>query len=274
MITSKSGNVVVQQHVLDALKQIGLNLYERKLWVALLSKGSASAGELASLAKVPYSRTYDILESLADKGFVIPQNTKPLKYVAISPHEALDRVKKKIQEDAVVNSDRISKFQSSSIMKELDKVFKDGFQVIENGEFTGSLKGRSTIRNQLDSAFRGAKGKIYIMTTSKHISEIADKHRDSLKKAVSKGVKVRVAVPHSKESVEAAEKLKGIADVRFSKGASTGRFCLIDDTHAIIALTDDEQTHPTQDLAIWAQSKQAAGKVLAPMFESMWEDLQ
>src|SRR3989338_4429091 len=175
MITSKSGNVVVQQHVLDALKQSGLNLYERKLWVALLSKGSASAGELASLAKVPYSRTYDILESLADKGFVIPQNTKPLKYVAISPHEALDRVKKKIQEDAVVNSDRISKFQSSSIMKELDKVFKDGFQVIENGEFTGSLKGRSTIRNQLDSAFRGAKGKIYIMTTSKHISEIADK---------------------------------------------------------------------------------------------------
>ncbi len=101
--------MVATTQLLDALKQIGLNLYERKLWVALLSRGTSTAGELSSLAKVPHSRTYDVLESLAEKGFVMAQNTKPLKYVAINPSEALDRAKKKIKEDADVSVERILK---------------------------------------------------------------------------------------------------------------------------------------------------------------------
>lgn len=40
--------MIVSQAVLDELKQIGLNLYERKLWVALLSRGTSTAGELSS----------------------------------------------------------------------------------------------------------------------------------------------------------------------------------------------------------------------------------
>jgi len=30
--------------VMDALKNIGLNLYERRLWVALLARGTSTAG--------------------------------------------------------------------------------------------------------------------------------------------------------------------------------------------------------------------------------------
>ncbi len=41
-----------------------LNIYETKVWLALLGKGSASAGEIASISGVPRSRTYDVLESL------------------------------------------------------------------------------------------------------------------------------------------------------------------------------------------------------------------
>ncbi|MBM3304269.1 MAG: TrmB family transcriptional regulator, partial [Candidatus Aenigmarchaeota archaeon] len=54
---------------LDALKSIGLNLYERKIFVALLAKGVATAAEVSEIASVPRSRSYDVLESLADKGF-------------------------------------------------------------------------------------------------------------------------------------------------------------------------------------------------------------
>src|SRR3989304_2084439 len=99
MYMNKADIMVASQHVLDALKQIGLNLYERKLWVALLLRGSATAGELSSLSKVPHSRTYDVLESLAEKGFVMVQTAKPLKYMAIPPTEALERAKKKLRED-------------------------------------------------------------------------------------------------------------------------------------------------------------------------------
>ena len=122
--------MVVTQQILDALKQIGLNLYERKLWVALLSRGTSTAGELSSLAKVPHSRTYDVLESLAEKGFVMIQTAKPLKYVAITPSEALERVKKKIMDDTKVTVERITEFQKSPALKELERVYKRGFDLV------------------------------------------------------------------------------------------------------------------------------------------------
>ena len=86
--------MIASNKVMDALKAIGLNLYERRIWVALLAKGSATAGELAEIAKVPRSRTYDILQSLAEKGLVFIQSGKPLKYVAVDPEEAFERLKK------------------------------------------------------------------------------------------------------------------------------------------------------------------------------------
>src|SRR3989304_2755327 len=111
--------MIVSQDVLDSLKQIGLNLYERRLWVALLSRGTSTAGELSSLAKVPHSRTYDVLESLAEKGFVMIQTTKPLKYMAIAPQEALERAKKKLMVDVETSTARITELQGSPVVKEL-----------------------------------------------------------------------------------------------------------------------------------------------------------
>jgi sugar-specific transcriptional regulator TrmB len=92
--------MIASSKVMDALKGIGLNLYERRLWVALLARGTSTAGELSEIANVPRSRAYDILQSLADKGFVVVQTSKPIRYVAVAPEEALGRVKKKIEEDA------------------------------------------------------------------------------------------------------------------------------------------------------------------------------
>ena len=267
--------MVTNQNVLDALKQIGLNLYERKLWVALLSRGSATAGELSSLAKVPHSRTYDVLESLAEKGFVVIQTSKPLKYVAIEPGEALERAKKKIQANAQVSVDRIATLQKSNVLKELDKTFKQGVKLVEPGNMTGSLKGRKAMHTQLDTLFRNAKNHISIMTTGESLHDIHINHGELLKKASSKGVKIKIATTASKEAGNVAKKMKGIAEVRkLSKNHSRGRFIIVDGSHAVFALTDDKSTHPTQDLALWSQGAHVAGDVFGPMFNSMWGQLE
>ena len=264
--------MVATQQLLDSLKQIGLNLYERKLWVSLLSRGSASAGELSSLAKVPHSRTYDVLESLAEKGFVVLQNTKPLKYAAITPSEALDRAKKKVMEDAKTTAEKISDFQGSGSVKELEKLFKNGIELVEPGEITGSLRGRHNVHQQLETLIKGAKKKVSIMTSAEGLNELHAKHADSLKKAASRGVSVRIAAPVGKEHSQAISELKNFAEVK-RLGKEGGRFALVDDNHVVLSLTDDKNTHPSQDLALWTQSEHVAGSVLAPMFESMWKGL-
>src|SRR3989344_1256969 len=78
--------MIVKEEFLSRLRKIfDLNLYEVKVWTALLSRGTSTAGELSSISDVPRSRTYDILESLEKKGFIIMKlgklegKTKPLQ---------------------------------------------------------------------------------------------------------------------------------------------------------------------------------------------------
>lgn len=267
---NKTDIMVASQQVLDALRQIGLNLYERKLWVALLSRGTATAGELSNLSKVPHSRTYDVLESLAEKGFVMVQTTKPLKYMAVAPSEALERAKKKLKENFEITVDRITKFQSSPSVKELDKIFKQGVQLVEPGEMTGALKGRTALHNQLSSLFKQAKDNISILTTLEGLNELVSNHAELLRKAAGKGVKIRIAIPNSKDAIQAAAKFKGIAEIRKVNKPVNGRFAVVDNNNVVIALTD-EQIHPTQDYSLWTQSEHVAGEVIGPMFDILWK---
>ena len=266
--------MIASQKVLDALKQIGLNLYERKLWVALLSRGTATAGELSSLAKVPHSRTYDVLESLAEKGFVVVQTTKPLKYTAMAPTEALDRAKRKLQNDVEANITRITELQSSSIIKELDRIYKSGMKLVEPGELTAALKGRNAMHNHLESLFKGAKNNISIVTTHTGLNDLHSKHGTVLKRVAGKGVKIRIAAPHSKDSAQAHTKLKSFASVKKVKKSDVkGRMFVVDGNHVVFALTDDKDVHPTQDVAFWSQSAHAAKNLVGPMFDAFWTNL-
>jgi sugar-specific transcriptional regulator TrmB len=266
--------MVTTQAILDALKQIGLNLYERKLWVALLSRGTSTAGELSSLAKVPHSRTYDVLESLAEKGFVMIQTAKPLKYVAIAPNEALERVKKKIKEDTEITVDRIVQFQKSPGLKELERIHKKGVELVEPGEMTGSLRGRNALHQQLETCFKNAKDSISILTTQRGLNDIQQIHSDILKKASDRGVKIRIAAQYGKEHLPLIEKLKEFAEIKkITKSDIAGRFCVVDGSHVVMALTD-EDVHPTQDLAFWTQSEHVAADVLEPIFDFIWQKLE
>ncbi len=266
--------MVASQKVLDALKQIGLNLYERKLWVALLSKGAATAGELSSLAKVPHSRTYDVLETLADKGFVLVQLKKPIKYVAVDPKEAIERAKKKLRENAKIQIERMERIEKSSEMKELEKIFKKGFETVEPGELTGSLKGRDALDEKLETSIKKAKNNIAILTTKTGIKQLNDRHASGLKTASERGVKIRIAVPYGKETFPELEELKKYAEIRnIPEKTLAGNFFIVDDEHTLMSLTRDD-VHPTQHVSLWTQSEHVSNDVLGPMFKLLWKKLE
>jgi len=44
--------MIVKKDFLIKLKDFGLNSYESKLWTALLSRGTSTAGELSNIANV------------------------------------------------------------------------------------------------------------------------------------------------------------------------------------------------------------------------------
>ena len=87
--------------LLNKLRTIfDLNIYEAKIWTGLLQKGVASASELADISGVPRSRSYDVLETLEKKGYIMQKLGKPMKYVALKPDEVIKRLKSRISERA------------------------------------------------------------------------------------------------------------------------------------------------------------------------------
>lgn len=264
--------MLASQKVFDSLKGIGLNLYERKLWVALLARGTSTAGELSGMSNVPRSRSYDILQSLAEKGFVVVQIAKPLKYVAIAPEESLERAKKKISENTQITLTRIDELKESPIMRELNDIFSQGLKLVTPEEMTGALKGKYSVTQQLTTMFKDANKKISIITTPEGLNELHSNHYEILKSASEKGVQIKIATGGTEKCVDAIKSFSGIAEIRNldqKEAPMSGRFTIVDGKELVFSLTDSK-VHSTQDLALWSKSEHAAGSLLEPLFKLVW----
>jgi len=260
--------------VMDALKSIGLNLYERKLFVALLSRKTSTAGELAEISEVPRSRCYDVLETLAAKGFVMVQPGKPLKYMALPPSEALTRTAKNLEEKTKEMIDRIEKIKKSDVMEELDNLYKDGMSINKVEEMTGALKGRPAFQQHMEMMFNNASKNIKLFTTDVGLVELYKNHFKILKQKASSGVKLQIAAVINESNRKIAKELASVAKIRDISDESlpTGRLAIIDGKEFVFALTDDSSTHPTQELSFWTQSGHASEKVLEPVFNLVWNN--
>jgi sugar-specific transcriptional regulator TrmB len=260
--------------LMDALKGIGLNLYERKLWAALLAKGTATAGELSGIANVPRSRTYDVLQTLADKGFVIVQTAKPLRYVAISPAESLEKVKERLREKYKEFEEKIDRLKNSNLINELNKLHEQGLTLILPEEMTGSLKGKYSVLQQMDSMFRNASSSINILTTPAGLNELFENHISLLKKLNEKGVKIKIATKADKSASDAIKALSGIAEVRnitSDEFPLSGRFYVVDGQQMMLGLSDPELVHSSQDMMFWTKSEHAARNIIDPLFGLIWQ---
>lgn len=260
-------NMIVQKEFLNKLKDFGLNTYESKIWTALLSRGISTAGELSDIAGVPRSRSYDVLESLEKKGFIIMKIGKPIKYIAISPSEVLERVKKKIKEDTEKQIKILNAIKESNILKELNLLHNKGIEIIDPIDLSGSLKGLNNLYNHLESMIKNAKKTITIMTTAKGIVRKAELLKNAFEKAKQRGVKIRIIAPITKETREAVKELSKYAEIRNTKEKS--RFCVVDSKEVTFMLLDDSLVHSTYDSGIWVNTKLFA-QTLENFFNASW----
>src|SRR3989338_9228646 len=101
MLIKGENKMLVKQELISRIKDyFDLNIYETKVWLALLTKGIASAGEVAEISGVPRSRTYDVLEGLEKRGFAITKLGKPVKYIGVKPRAIIEKLKNNVKSDA------------------------------------------------------------------------------------------------------------------------------------------------------------------------------
>ncbi len=239
--------MLAQKHFLEELKEhFRLNIYEVKIWTALLSRGIAAAGELADISGVPRSRCYDVLESLEKKGFIIMKIGKPIKYIAVQPEAIVERMKSDLQENAEREIEIMESVGETEIFKELELLHKTGIKHVDVTELSNSLVGRDVINRQIKSMVEGAKKSVVIATTEegfKRKSKLLKNHVPSLRR---RGVQVRIVGPVDKV---AAKKIPG---VEFDDRKNDIRFVSVDNKEIMFML--DEQ-NPESDVGIWVESE-------------------
>jgi len=264
--------MIVREEFLSKLRRyFGLNLYEVKIWTALLSRGVSTAGELSDIANVPRSRSYDILESLEKKGFIVMKIGKPIKYIAVSPEEVVERVKKNMKKEADENVNRLENLKKTDVITELKNLHTQGVELVEPTDLSGSLRGRHNLYNHMELTIRGAEETVTLVTTSTGLLRKIEGLKQVLQEAAKRGVKVRIAAPMTKEAEIASKELDGIAEVREAR--IKGRFLIVDGKEIIFMVMDDAEVHPTYDIGIWINTPFFAS-ALESMFELAWVDMK
>jgi HTH-type transcriptional regulator, sugar sensing transcriptional regulator len=264
---------IVKEEFLNKLRRyFNLNLYEVRIWAALLSRGVSTAGELSEIGGVPRSRAYDVLESLERRGFVVMKLGKPIQYTAVDPKEVVERVKKGIQKVADDNVTKLKELGKGEVIKELDTLFKQGVEFVDANDLSGAIKGKPNLYSHLETMVKGASKNITLITTAKGAVRKVEALKPILQKLSKKGVKVRIAAPTTKDNLPSLKELKGFADVR-DCGKLNARFCIVDNKELMFMVMHDEEIHPSYDVGIWVNTPLFAN-ALSSMVDVAWKDLK
>ncbi|MBW3012189.1 hypothetical protein KY311_03310 [Candidatus Woesearchaeota archaeon] len=264
--------MIVKDEFLNKLRRyFCLNLYEVKIWTALLSRGVSTAGELSDISNVPRSRSYDVLESLEKKGFVVHKIGKPIKYIAVPPKEVIERVKKNFKVDAEERVNRLEELKGSEVLNELTLLHTQGIEMIEPVDLSGSLRGRHNLYDHLEMAIKNAEKSVTIMTTAQGLIRKVDALKPVFDKLKKKGVKVRIAAPLTKETADAVKSIQNLAEVKHTKKVNA-RFAIVDGKELTFMVMDDAEVHPSYDIGIWVNTPFFAN-ALENMFDGAWANM-
>ena len=264
--------MIIQDEFLSRLRKIfDLNLYEVKVWTALLSRGVSTAGELSSIGDVPRSRTYDILESLEKKGFAVMKLGKPIKFIALKPEAVIEKVKRNFISAAQDKSKVLEDLKGGDVLQELASLYTGGIKLVEPHELSGAVRGRSNLHNHLNMIIGKAGKTITMMTSEEGLNRKVESLKSALEKAYKKGTKIRIAAPITDKNIKVARAISKIAEVRSVKKPDA-RFTIIDGKEMLFMISNDAEVHPTYDLGIWLNTDYFAS-ALEQMFDMAWQKM-
>ncbi|WP_461866724.1 TrmB family transcriptional regulator [Thermococcus sp.] len=123
------------------MKDLGLNEYEVRAYLTLIKRGALTAGELATLSKVPQPRIYDVIRTLMSKGFVTTSGSRPKKVIPVEPARVLDAMKERYEQ------------KISLVREELEKLYTP----IEETETVLVVKSKITLEDYIKKAIQNVK---------------------------------------------------------------------------------------------------------------------
>ena len=255
--------MILAQELISRIKDhFDLNLYETRVWLALLSKGVASVGEVATISRVPRSRTYDVLESLEKKGFAIIRMGKPVKYFGVKPQIILERIKTDIRKNAEERVNDLSKIKETEEFMKLEELYKQGINPVKREDISASLRGKSNISNFIKEIIKSAENEVIICTNAEEIKSKAKLFFQTIEILKKANIKIKIALSGDARTIkEIEDKLQ----VKVKKIEIDAKFFIID-RREILFYISKRNKNESEDIAVWLNSD-----FFAEAFSSLFE---
>ena len=223
----------LSEEVKAALKEMGLTEYEMRAYLHLLKAGLSTASRLSDEANIPYSKIYEVLNSLERKGWIKSQKGRPRLYYPKSPKESLE-------ENRLRMEDRMRTW-SKLIMLELQPIYEK--REIREKPDIWIFRGEPDAIAKLKETLNNAKVEVLI-AAPKIALPIIGASLPALR-ALS-GSDIKLLIMLSGDLDEAPAELIGLGEVRF-RGGMFGGGIIVDEREALLILGESKPS-----LILWS----------------------
>ncbi|MCL4361887.1 MAG: hypothetical protein OH338_05435 [Candidatus Parvarchaeota archaeon] len=249
-----------EDYIAKIRRMFGLNLYEAKVWLALLSQGKSTSGKLSEIANIPKSRAYDILVSLENGGFIVRDLSKPISYRAIPPQELIEKLEEKAKESLDQKLDKLSKLKDSTMLNDLQNLYNKGIKYVDEGKVANSYQGLDNIYFRIKKSIGAAKGEIVLITTEQSLEKKISALGRALKKAKANNVTVHVYAPVKDVNEALLNEIKQFGKLN-KTDLDIGRFVIVDGNEIFIFTENENETHPSNEVVLHIKGKYLPEKI-------------
>ncbi|MBS7654108.1 MAG: TrmB family transcriptional regulator [Candidatus Bathyarchaeia archaeon] len=223
----------MSEEVKVALKEMGLTEYEMRAYLYLLKAGLSTASQLSDEANIPYSKVYEVLNSLERKGWIRSQEGRPRLYYPKSPKEA-------IEENRLRMEDKMRTWHKLILM-ELQPIYEKR-EIREKPDiwiFRGEPDAIAKLKEMLNNA------KVEVLIAAPKIALPIVSASLPFLKAFS-GSDVKLLIMLSGDLDESSRGLIGLGEVKFKSGMFGGGI-IVDEHEALLILGESGPS-----LIIWS----------------------
>jgi HTH-type transcriptional regulator, sugar sensing transcriptional regulator len=242
----------IDENTRETLREMGLNAYEADAYLALLESGQMTAMEISREAKVPYSKIYEVLNSLKEKGWIKSSETRPFKYYPVSPLEASAFTKQRL-EDKYLGWEQ-------TVAEALQPLYEKR-ELVERPDIL-ILHGQQAILTKLEEVLKKANKEVMIAAPvfAKPILASADQLLMGLKKNVT----VKLMAAGESDEWKVLKKTAGLNELRV-RDHMFGGGVIADGKEAMLFLGEDKP-----NLIIWSNHVGLVG-FAREYFQFLWD---
>ena len=245
--------MAVNEQTRDTLREMGLNAYEIDAYLVLLEGGQMTAMEISQQANVPYSKMYEVLNSLKGKGWIKSNETRPFKYFPVPPMEATRSTKLRL-EDKYANWE-------NTVAETLQPLYEKR-EIVERPDML-ILRGQQAVLNKLEDVFKKASVEIVVAAPefAKPLITLAE---PLLGSGLKKTVTIKLMAAGKKEDWLSIKKIAGVVELR-TRDHMFGGGIIADGKEAMLFLGEDKPS-----LVIWSNHVGLVG-FAREYFQFLWD---